>query len=70
MKSKDRVLTSAIENMSVADVRKSLALIRKQWENHTSMNPIYLSKELNPDFSLSKFAYLFIMGHHHKRHNK
>ena len=64
-------ITSAITNMSVADVRKSLAFMRKEWQRHSTVMPFFTSQLLpSTQFSISEFAFLFVMGHHHKRHLK
>jgi len=56
--------------MTVADVRKSLAVLRKEWESHAKMSPICLSMKVSDSMCASEFAFLFIMGHHEKRHQK
>jgi len=66
----ERVMTSAINNMSVADVRKSLAMMRKNWARHSCVQPFFPSKILTNDLMVSEFAFKFVMGHHHKRHSK
>lgn len=61
---------STIDDMTVAEVRKSLALLRKEWSNHSAMHPICPSAPLINDMSMSEFCFRFVMGHHHKRHQK
>lgn len=70
MQKDERVMTSAIQNMSVADVRKALALMRKEWTNHTFVQPFFPSKKLIDDMTIAEFAFRFVMGHHAKRHAK
>lgn len=62
--------TTNIENMSVAEVRKALAYMRKEWSQHSVMHPFCPCKILIKDISTSEFAFQFVMGHHHKRHQK
>jgi hypothetical protein len=72
---KKRVMTSAIEGMSVADVRKCLADIRKQWQDHSVQNPIRGCHEIacipknRTPVMIEEFSFQFISGHHNKRHN-
>ena len=69
-----RVITSAIESMSVAEVRRNLALIRRIWEksiNDVSVKPFSLTDELDTNgMTVSDFAMLFAIGHHKKRNEK
>ena len=67
----ERVVTSAITDMSVAEVRKSLAYMRKEWSRHTHVLPFFPCQPLpNTNMVVSDFAFRFVMGHHHKRHQK
>lgn len=67
----ERVVTSAITDMSVAEVRKSLAYMRKEWSKHSRVLPFFPCQELpNTSMVVSDFAFRFVMGHHHKRHQK
>ena len=59
-----------IEDMSVAEVRKALSQMRKDWNQHSVMKPFYPCKKLINNLSSSEFAFQFVMGHHHKRHQK
>lgn len=59
-----------IEDMSVAEVRKALSQMRKEWNQHSVMKPFYPCKTLINNLSTSEFAFQFVMGHHHKRHQK
>lgn len=65
-----RVMTSAIPNMSVAEVRKGLGEVRRRATEHTNENPMYITDMLFPGMSIQKFCLLFVCGHHDKRHNK
>lgn len=66
----DRKMTSAINDMSVADVRKALANMRKEWQKHNYVQPFFPSKYITDDLTISEFAFKFVMGHHAKRHAK
>ena len=39
MLEEDRNITSAIQDMTVAEVRKSLAYMRKEWSKHSRVMP-------------------------------
>ena len=67
----DRVMTSAISEMTVAEVRKSLSYMRKEWVKHSCVQPFFPCAPLpNTTTCMSDFAFRFVMGHHEKRHNK
>lgn len=67
----ERSMTSAIQDMTVAEVRKSLAHMRKEWNKHSGVQPFFPCATLpNSRTSMSEFAFRFVMGHHEKRHNK
>ena len=66
----ERTMTSAIQSMSVADVRKSLACMRKEWSKHECVQPFFPSKKITEELTISNFAFKFVMGHHAKRHQK
>jgi len=67
----ERNITSAIQDMSVAEVRKSLAYMRKEWARHSRVMPFFPSQTLpNSSLMVSDFAFRFVMGHHHKRHQR
>jgi len=63
-------MTSAIQNMSVADVRKALGEVRKRATLQTSNKPMYITDQLTEDFTIQDFCLKFVCGHHDKRHNK
>ena len=65
----ERKMTSAINDMTVADVRKSLSTMRKEWASHSCVDPFFPSKKLS-DLTIAEFAFKFVMGHHAKRHAK
>ena len=65
-----RVMTSAIPDMSVADVRKALQKVRKSWQAHDAMNPMTTTVCVTGTMSAGQFCFLFVRGHHLKRHAK
>ena len=69
-----RVTTSAVSDITVAEVRKSLALIRKRWDSvHTDPKspPMYPSDDIGVrDMSIEDFALRFVVGHHSRRSAK
>ena len=69
-KNDDRQMTSAINNMSVADVRKALSNMRKEWTKHSVVHPFFPSYYVTEELTISEFAFKFVMGHHAKRHAK
>ena len=71
MQDEERVMTSAICDMSVAEVRKALAFMRKEWSQHSSIHPFFPSRILpDYDMNISDFSFKFVMGHHAKRHHR
>jgi hypothetical protein len=65
-----RVVTSAIPNMTVGEVRRGLDMIRRRWRERTPEQPFYISDMLCHGYTMEEFAFRFVMGHHYKRHNK
>ena len=69
-----RVITSAISDISVAEVRKSLAFIRKKWEaakNDPTAPPLYPSEDIGvKNCSIDTFPLKFVIGHHTRRQAK
>ena len=61
-------MTSAITNMSVAEVRRALSQLRKSWRQHSVVQPFCPSNVLIDDMTIADFALRFLMGHHSKRH--
>tara|TARA_B100000482_G_C12612127_1_gene299496 strand:+ start:1540 stop:1779 length:240 start_codon:yes stop_codon:yes gene_type:complete len=66
----EKKMTSAIQDMSVADVRKALSLMRKEWNKHSCVRPFFPSEKITDSLTVSEFAFKFVMGHHAKRHSK
>ena len=62
-----------LKQMSVAEVRRTLAYIRKSWEDQTSniTRPFYLSDAIgagpNAGLSVESFALSFVLAHHSRR---
>lgn len=58
--------------MSVAEVRKALSFMRKEWTNHSSIHPFFTCKKIGDgdDLTIALFSFRFVMGHHEKRHSK
>ena len=69
-----RVTTSAVPDMSVAEVRQVLASMRRQWVDALAdpeREPPYLGTALEQrSVSYERFSFLFVLGHHEKRLNK
>jgi len=63
-------MTSAINGMSVAEVRKYLGETRKKWKDQTQESPMYPTDCLTNNMPLQEFSLKFELGHHKKRHNK
>lgn len=65
--------TSAIGEMTVPEVRKCLAHMRRKWAGHSCIQPFMPSGPIVVDsmkISMSEFSFRFIMGHHSKRHTR
>ena len=66
-----RVVTSAIPDMTVAEVRRGLDFVRTQWrEQQESGSPFHLSERLFNGMTVQEFCFKFTLGHHYKRHAK
>ena len=59
-----------ITQMNVADIRKSLNMIRKAWEMNSPHSPMLPSTSIMNEVTISRFCFHFVLGHHTKRHNK
>lgn len=57
-------------DLNVADVRRMLSHIRKNWAGHEPMQPFFPSSELPNGMTISEFSFYFIFNHHEKRHHK
>ena len=67
---------SAIEGVSVPEVRRALGCLRQAWKDHCSKTPFFAS-DVMPGFtymgnavSYEEFALLHEQGKHYKRHTK
>lgn len=65
-----RVVTSAIANLSVGEVRRGLDMIRRRWRQRSTEQPFFINDSLFHDYTIEEFAFRFVMGHHYKRHNR
>lgn len=64
-----RVVTSAIEGMTVREVRKCLSIVRSQWAG-AKTTPFYITTPLATDLtSIQDFSMMFVIGQHRKRHH-
>lgn len=71
------MITSAIDGMTVAEVRKALSTMRRCWEQSVAPDdeaprrPLYVSCDtLVRGHSVQDFSYMFVQGHHAKRISK
>ena len=65
-----RVLTSAIDGMSVPRMRVHLATVREAYAARSAETPFHVSHELEPGMSVSRFAFLLQRGLATKRQHK
>jgi hypothetical protein len=66
-----RIVTSAIPDMTVAEVRRGLDFVRTQWRaQEDGTGQFRLSTELFNGMSVQEFCFKFTLGHHYKRHAK
>ncbi len=63
-------VTSAIPDMTVANIRKGLASLREKWKHRSSVNPLFISDKLIAGMSIEQFCMRFVLGQHMKRHAK
>jgi len=68
--SSGKVMTSAIESMSVADVRKALSEVRERWKANSPKTPFYITERLGNGMSIAEFSHRQQVGQHKKRHAK
>jgi hypothetical protein len=72
----DGSVQSAVQSLSVAEVRRALSFIRKTWEDQQSdkkARPFYLSDILactKMQRSIEAFSLSFILAHHTRRLTK
>jgi hypothetical protein len=63
-------MTSAIPEMTVAEVRRALLEIRTRWKDTTEDHLFFPSDPLFNGLSMESFALMQVTGHHKKRHMK
>ena len=63
-------ITSAIDGLSVSDVRRALYKMRYDWGKHSPDHPFRLERQLFPGSTTEEFALKFVLGQHEKRHQK
>jgi len=60
-------MESELSNMTVANIRKNLSVIRSSWEAHSPKKSFSICTKLEKgDASFSEFSYKFVIGHHLK----
>lgn len=64
----NRRVTSAIDGMSVAEVRRALDIVRKSWNNEEA--PFHFTDTLFNGMTHQQFCMELTLGHHTKRHAK
>ena len=62
-----RKVTSAIEGMSVAEVRRGLDAVRTQWHQGGGAR-FYFTEKLFNGMTVQEFCTKFTLGHHTTRH--
>lgn len=67
-----RRVTSAVSFLSVAIVRKILSNLRTSWRNQSWARPFNPGALVDDEHGIThlRFAFLFLLGHHRKRHEK
>ena len=63
-------MNSAVRDMSVADVRKALQCIRQKWYAHCPDRPICIADIVFREMTVERFAFVFALSHHLRRHEK
>jgi hypothetical protein len=66
----EMLATSAVPNMTVAEVRKALFQLRELWNASSETQPLWICNELMNGTSIANFATELVYGHHLKRHLK
>ena len=65
-----RIMTSAIDNMPISEVRKYLGESRKKLNLQSAECPFFATDQLSNRMMIQDFALKFQLGLHNKRHNK
>ena len=63
-------VTSAIPDMSVANIRRGLLLARNMFKKSSPTAPMFVCDALFEGLSLQEFAMRLVLGQHYKRHCK
>ena len=63
-------VSSAVPEMSVAEIRRALSKLREIWSHTTPESPLFVCDKLHNNNSIAEFAKEFVFGHHLKRHYK
>lgn len=63
-----RIITSAIQGLSVSEVRKALCEVRNRELQSSEKHPLYITDVLSNNMSIDEFCLKFVCGHHNKRH--
>lgn len=58
------------KTMAVSEVRKCLHCVRGAWDEHSPSSSIRLATPLPNGMTISEFCFVFVIGHHTKRHIK
>lgn len=65
-----KILTSAVQDYTVAEVRRSLSELRTVWADNETSTPFSVHMTNFNDMEFCQFCFLFVQGHHKKRHKK
>ncbi|MCH9716342.1 MAG: hypothetical protein K0U52_04570 [Gammaproteobacteria bacterium] len=70
--SNKRQVTSAIEGMTVAEVRRGLDTLRSKWTEsiENAENVFFMCDTIYNGMTFEELAFQFVKGHHCKRHKK
>jgi hypothetical protein len=61
---------SAVQDMTVAEVRRALGKIRQLWYQSSPAAPLFICDPLVRDKTIAEFCTEFVYGRHLKRHQK
>jgi hypothetical protein len=64
------VPASAVQDMTVAEVRRALGKIRQLWYQSSPAAPLFICDALVRDKTIAEFCTEFVYGRHLKRHQK
>jgi hypothetical protein len=64
-----RVVTSAIQGMTVGEVRRNLDVVRRRWRDMND-HVFFITDPLTSELSVQQFSFKFVRGHHFKRHQR